>query len=108
MKPSSPKASAGSCSPLLKVGRDENRLTEGREGSGSRVERVHEEPSPSSNRTCGFPAYGFRESVLHEAFTSKAGPNDGGTGKGSGRQVFSKAVDCAVEGDAQLGAEHTN
>ena len=40
------------------------------------------EPSPSSNRTCGFPAYGFREEFLHEAFTTESVRVDEGTGKG--------------------------
>jgi cellulose biosynthesis protein BcsQ len=50
----------------------------GRVERGARNERPkandRRAPSPSSNRTCGFPASGFRRTILgslHEAFTGR-------------------------------------
>ena len=60
-----------------------------------RVERVREEPSPSSNRTCGFPAYGFRVSLLYEAFTSRSVQAFGSAGRQRPQRVLSKVADCA-------------
>jgi hypothetical protein len=50
------------------------------------------DPSPSSNRTGGFPSFGFARGLSHAAFTDKSVPTVGSTHRRSAPELVSTVV----------------